>query len=323
MTHIDGYVKWLRSQVGHEMIYLVYTIAFVFNERDELLVQERYDFDWLSVPGGVYEPHETIEQAVLREVYEETGIHCQVERLIGVFSHPDYNLRYPNGDEVQPWTVGFVCRAVSNAIQVDGKEALQASFRPVAEVYDRFPLMYQHAVDMALAGKPFIEPVYALPPLRPYYPILRQYVGQQRVILPGAMAVIFNEVGELLAVQKVGREYWSLPGGLADLGETTTHTLRREVFEETGLEVEPIRIIGVYSDPTLRYSRLANGDELQTVGLLMECQIVGGQIQPDGEEIAVVAFKSISELLAQPDLKPSHRQIYTDILERQFAPFIR
>ena len=41
----DGYIKWLRSHVGNQLIYLVYTNAFVFDDENRLLVQERYDFD--------------------------------------------------------------------------------------------------------------------------------------------------------------------------------------------------------------------------------------------------------------------------------------
>lgn len=322
--HLDGYVKWLRSQVGHELIYLVYTIAFVFDEAGNLLVQKRYDFDWLSVPGGVYEPHETIEQAVLREIHEETGIDCTVEKFIGVFSHPDYNLRYPTGDEVQCWTAAFVCRATSTIIQVDGQEALSAEFMPPAQAIAKFPLMYQHALQAILDDKtPFIEPVYYEAELKPYYPILRKYVGPARIILPGCVGAIFNENNDILAVYKKSKNRWTLPGGLADLGETTTGTLRREILEETGLEIEVTDIVGIYSEPEMMYLHLASGDELQTVDLLMTGRVVGGNLKADGEEIAHVQFMPLAELLAQPNLQPLHYQFLNDVKNRPQVPFIR
>ncbi len=278
---IDGYVKWLRSQVGHELIYLVYTIAFVFDDEGNLLVQKRYDFDWLSVPGGVYEPDETIETAVLREIFEETGIRCSVERFLGVFSHPDYNLLYPSGDEVQCWTAAFVCRADSKNIQVDGQEALAAEFMPPKQAMPKFPLQYQHALQAILTGQQtFIEPVYYQAELKPYYPILRKYVGSARIILPGCVGAIFNEQNEVLAVYKAHKKQWSLPGGLADLGETTTGTARREILEETGIRIkagEPIYAFDLIETD-------ANGEVLWHYAIIdLQGEYLGGEILSKSE----------------------------------------
>lgn len=321
---MDGYVKWLRDQVGHELIYLVYVIAFVFDEDDNLLVQERYDFDWLSVPGGVYEPHETISQTVIRETLEETGIPCDIEAFAGVFSHPDYNLLYPNGDRVQPWTAAFKCRARSKQIKVDGAETLKAAFKPVETVKHRLPLQYQHALETITSGtSPFIEPIYFAPDVLPYYPVVRKYVGRARIILPGCVGAIFNDASEVLAVHKKHKDFWFLPGGLSDLGETTSGTIYRETLEETGLEIEPTRIIGLYSEPQLMYVKMKSGHELQTVDLLMECEITGGSIQPDGVEIDAVEYKSIDWLLSQPHCRPIHNQYLQDLKNRGKNPVIK
>jgi ADP-ribose pyrophosphatase YjhB (NUDIX family) len=277
------------------------------------------------VPGGVYEPHETLAETVKRETFEETGIHCEIERFLGVFSHPGYNLLYPNGDRVQPWTAAFVCRATSNQIQVDGKESLQASFHPPVEVMSRFPLMYQHALQAILNQQAFyLEPIYYAEELTPYYPVLRRYVGSARVILPGCVGVVFNATGEVLAVYKHRKQVWQLPAGLADLGESSTGTICREILEETGLEVEPYALVGIYSQPEMMYVKAANGDEVQSVDLMVACRVVGGSLRPDGHEISEVSFRPIPDLLAQPGISTNQRQFLQDILAWDGqTPFIR
>lgn len=322
--HTDGYIKWLRAHVGHERIYLVYATAFVFNEKGHLLVQERYDFDWLGVPGGALEMNETLAECAIRETLEETGVVCQVEGLIGAFSHPDYTLTYPNGDEVQPWTAAFICRAVDSQIRVDGKEALHAAFRPIGEIRHRLPPQYQDALRLAENERlPALETVYFASILKPYYPILRTKVGTARITLPGCTAVIWNEKSEVLAVHKIGTDYWDLPAGLADLGETTTGTLVREMREETGLEIEPVRILGLYSDPHLTFADLFNGDQARWVDLILECRVTGGELRCDDHEIDAVAYLSLEQLAAQPQNSPLRRQIFRDLMSGQLPPFIR
>lgn len=324
-THQDGYIKWLRAQVGHQLIYLVYAVAFVFDEQGRLLTQERYDFDWLSIPGGALEPHESLAECVLREVLEETGVSCTIERFGGVFSHPQYNLLYPNGDHVQPWTAFFVCRADSTAIEVDGREALQAAFRPIEEIHHQLPPQYRDMLAAAeqTTSEAAIEVVYAEDALQPYFPILRAAVGAERVILPGGTAIIFNEAGEILTVHEKGVNRWGPPAGFADLGESTTATILREVREETGYWVEPVRVLGVYSDPELVHTTFPNGDQAHLVDLILECRIVGGEPHPDQVEIDSIRYMALEELLAQDSLTPLRRQLYTDLINRDRAPFVR
>jgi 8-oxo-dGTP diphosphatase len=60
-------------------------------------------------------------------------------------------------------------------------------------------------------------------------------------------AVVFDDTGRLLLVRRAhepGRGRWSVPGGRVEAGETDHHAVIREVAEETGLEVEIIRLLG-------------------------------------------------------------------------------
>lgn len=60
--------------------------------------------------------------------------------------------------------------------------------------------------------------------------------------------VVVNEEGKILVIQRRDTGDWQIPGGVLELGETIQDGLRREVREETGLDVEPVRLTGVYQN---------------------------------------------------------------------------
>lgn len=326
VSRADGYVKWLRERIGPRLIYLVYATNLVFDEAGRILVQRRYDFDWLGVPGGALELGESIRACAVRETLEETGLRVEVERLVGVFSHPDYNLRYPNGDYVQQWTACVVSRPIGGQIRADGSETLAVSWLAVDEALPLFPPAYRAMVRAALESpdEAVLEPIYAEPVLTPYYPLLRAAIGHAPVILPGAMGLVPNERGDLLCTQRTDDGLWHPPSGYADLGETTTATVVREVREETGLIVEPTRVVGLYSETPLMLARFPNGDLAHNLGLAIECRVTGGALHADGLEASAVAFKPIEELLAQPFADQSDTpQILRDYLHHEMWPVLR
>jgi ADP-ribose pyrophosphatase YjhB (NUDIX family) len=62
-------------------------------------------------------------------------------------------------------------------------------------------------------------------------------------------AVVLDGEGRILLQRRSDNGLWGLPGGSVEIGEAVRDAIKREVREETGLTVEVVRLIGVYSNP--------------------------------------------------------------------------
>ncbi|MDY6876751.1 MAG: NUDIX domain-containing protein [Chloroflexota bacterium] len=118
-----------------------------------------------------------------------------------------------------------------------------------------------------------------------YLARLRECVGHDLLLAPAAAGCIRDEEGRILLLRRSdGDNLWGLPGGGIELGEQAAAAVVREVREEIGLEVEPVALIGVYSNPE-HIITYPNGDQVQPVIIFFECRVVGGELRPDMEEI--------------------------------------
>jgi 8-oxo-dGTP diphosphatase len=87
-------------------------------------------------------------------------------------------------------------------------------------------------------------------------------------------AVITDPVRGVVLIRRRNPPYagaWALPGGFVDVGEGCPEACRREAREETGLDVETVRLLGVYSTP----DRDPRG---HTVSVVYLCRVVSGEV---------------------------------------------
>ena len=147
-----------------------------------------------------------------------------------------------------------------------------------------------------------------------YIEELRQLVGHRPLIFVGSVTVIVDELGRILVQQRKFPEgSWGLPGGLMELGESTEDVAKREVYEETGLKVEDLQLINVYSGPE-HFIKAKNGDEFYVVTVAYFTKNVSGELKVDPTESISFQYFYPEEL--PPRIIGSHQRIINEFLNK-------
>jgi len=131
-------------------------------------------------------------------------------------------------------------------------------------------------------------------------------VTKEKRPLLTADTIIRRRDGSVVLVKRLSppfRDFYAIPGGFVEYGETIEEAAVREAKEETGLDVKIERLVGVYSDPD-RDPR----EHIITVAYLAE--EIGGRLRPSSDAREIKAFRKIPS-------KPAfdHRKILHDALK--------
>ena len=153
-----------------------------------------------------------------------------------------------------------------------------------------------------------------------YLRSLRVHIGNELVLLPSVAVMVCDAMGRLLLVRDCATGLWQTVGGGMDPGEQPADAAVREAFEETGLHVEPTRIIGVYAGP-LFYLTYPNGDQVAYVGISFRARVVGGVERPCGDEVDRLGWfdrDGAMELALAPHTKLLIEDAFRDAPEAAF-----
>ena len=121
--------------------------------------------------------------------------------------------------------------------------------------------------------------------------------------------VVIDDHNRALMIQRHDNHHWEPPGGVLETGETITDGLKREVREETGFDVEPITLTGVYKNMTRGI-----------IALVFRCKITGGELAINDE---VVAFRWASETDIHALATEAYAVRVLDALSHNPVPAIR
>ena len=237
------------------------TNGLVIDQFGQALLILRDDTRTWALPGGSLDADELPTDGVVREVWEETGIHTVPVRLVMLnywSQRPDGFLIFTfrclvKGGTITPSEespeVGYHLLAPPPEPMLHfHRDRLQDSFRHEGgpPIWARqYPTGWQ-----LFLRRSFLPFVYLWKDLR------RRRQGVPRYQPPpewgtGAFVIVRNEAGEVLWVKRRDMDVWNLPGGRADEMEAPWETAVRETKEETGLDVTLDDLSGVYLKPAV------------------------------------------------------------------------
>jgi ADP-ribose pyrophosphatase YjhB (NUDIX family) len=101
--------------------------AIVVDNQGAILLIRRSDNELWSIPGGRMEIGESLSEAAVREVLEETGIHARPIRVTGIYSSPKGVVVYEDGEVRQQFSICFECEPIAGSIR-PSDESLEVGF---------------------------------------------------------------------------------------------------------------------------------------------------------------------------------------------------
>jgi ADP-ribose pyrophosphatase YjhB (NUDIX family) len=142
---------------------------------------------------------------------------------------------------------------------------------------------------------------------------LRSVVGHQKLIVPSIRAIIEDNNGHILFIERKGEGKWGMPAGSIEVDESIYDCLVREVKEETGLDVMSAKMVAIYSHPKYGMKNKF-GDEYQLFECLFLVDSWTGSLRHSSDETSGAAF------FPTDDIPPStnefwasfHQEVITD-----------
>ncbi len=146
-----------------------------------------------------------------------------------------------------------------------------------------------------------------------YVEELRKLIGNRCIILNGSVVIIRDKNNKLLLQQRTHpKGKWNFPGGLMELGESTVETAKREVFEETNLIVDDLKLIGVYSGKNHLCSA-KNGDQWYVVTTAYTTNNFKGTLKINDDESERLEWFSIQNI--PEEMASTHKIIINDFID--------
>ncbi|WP_134663787.1 NUDIX hydrolase [Amycolatopsis sp. CFH S0078] len=125
--------------------------AFIQDDERRILMIRRTDNDLYAIPGGQLELGETLAEATVREVREETGINCRITGVIGLYSNPKHVIKYDDGEIRQEFSICFRGEVLGGELQTSTESSeviwVDSTVLDSLKIHPSIRLRINHAID--------------------------------------------------------------------------------------------------------------------------------------------------------------------------------
>jgi len=140
---------------------------------------------------------------------------------------------------------------------------------------------------------------------------LRKIVGHRSLLQVGASVIVEDQQGRILLQLRVDNHCWGYAGGSVELDEEVENAAKRELFEETGLIANELKLFGIFSGIDTHYI-YPNGDEVSNIDIVYLCKNYSGTLKCQEDEVEMLKFfavDGIPENISYPVRKPIQQWI--------------
>jgi len=134
---VPEYILGLRKKVGNDLLWLPGVRGVVIDDGGRILLAQRADNRQWALVSGILDPGEQPAQGLVREIFEETGVVAEAERVVSVGAVGPFT--YPNGDVCEFLDVVFRCRYVSGTARINDDESLAVGWFTLDELPELMP----------------------------------------------------------------------------------------------------------------------------------------------------------------------------------------
>lgn len=134
---MSDYIKDLREKTDHMPLLIPHSVVVLFNEKNEILLEERSDDGYFDFPGGAIDLKETMEEAAARELLEETGLIADELELLKVYSGEITHYVYFNGDEIYGVDAVYLCYKWHGSLKPQLDEVKSLKFYSLDQMPDK------------------------------------------------------------------------------------------------------------------------------------------------------------------------------------------
>ncbi|GAB5076880.1 NUDIX hydrolase [Arthrobacter sp. AD-310] len=134
---VPEYILKLRKKIGNDLLWLPGVRGVVVDDAGRVLLAQRADNRQWALVSGILDPGEQPARGLVREIFEETGVVAEAERVVSVGAVGPFT--YPNGDVCEFLDVVFLCRYVSGTARINDDESLAVGWFSTDELPELMP----------------------------------------------------------------------------------------------------------------------------------------------------------------------------------------